>query len=49
MLKKYIIIGALYEEGKLWENWEGPHRIKEMLGSNTCILQMLQGETLGKT
>jgi len=49
VLKKYVITSAFRKEGKLWPNWEGPYRIQEMLALDTCILQMLQGEILGKT
>ena len=39
----------LREQGKLRANWEGPYRIQKMIGPNACILQMLQGESMGKT
>ena len=49
MLRKTVITNALREEGKLRPNWEGPYRIRRMLGPNTGVLQTLQGEILGKT
>ena len=49
MLRKSAITNALKEEGKFRRNWEGPYRIQQLLGPNTCVLQTLQGETMGKT
>ena len=49
VLRKTVITNTLREEGKLRPNWEGPYRIQKMLGPNTCVLQTLQGEMMGKT
>ncbi|XP_052185169.1 uncharacterized protein LOC127796808 [Diospyros lotus] len=49
VLRKAAITNALREEGKLRPNWEGSYKIRKMLGPNTCILQTLQGEAMGKT
>jgi len=49
VLRKTVITNALREKGKLRLNWEGPYRIQKMLGPNTCVLQTLQGEIMGKT
>jgi len=49
MLRKAVVTNAFREEEKFRSSWEGPYRIQKMLGPNTCILQMLQRETLDKT
>lgn len=49
ILRKSAITNALREDGKFRANWEGSYYIKEMIGPSTCILQTLQGETMGKT
>ncbi|XP_052185282.1 uncharacterized protein LOC127796919 [Diospyros lotus] len=49
ILRKSAITNALREDGKFRANWEGPYCIQEMIGPSTCILQTLQGETMGKT
>ncbi|XP_052190043.1 uncharacterized protein LOC127799867 [Diospyros lotus] len=49
ILRKSAITNAHREDGKFRANWEGPYRIQEMIGPSTCILQTLQGETMGKT
>ena len=49
VLRKSSVTSALQGDGKLQANWEGPYRIMKLIGPNTCILQTLSGETLGKT
>ena len=49
VLRKSVVTSALRGDGKLRVNSEGPYRILKLIGPNTCILQTLSGETLGKT
>ena len=49
VLRKSAITNALKEEGKFRANWEGPYRIRAILGPNTCKLETLQGKKIQKT
>ncbi|XP_052206796.1 uncharacterized protein LOC127811125 [Diospyros lotus] len=49
VLRRSVVTNALKDDGKLRANWEGPYRILKLIGPNTCILQTLSRDTLGKT